>query len=230
MNEWYIIFVFAALGTLAAALILYPLKSHRLKAAFILLPLILLFVLFAYQQWGAWSSWQTYLAQQQKQQEIKRVLAQIKSPDELIERLKSRLDDSPASARGWYLLGRLYVSQNNWQLAYQAFSKSCHLNPADESARINLIEAQWQLNDQKFDKSIRHELHQLLQKNPDQADSLALLAMDAYQRNNYLKAIGYWQHLLRLAPEDSPEAKALRKAIAKAQQKQEAKLPADGAE
>lgn len=211
---------FAALLVIALAIIVYPLRKQGTKIAMILLPLMLLVVTMGYRQWGAWPVWQTYLAEQNKQEEIKRVLAEIKSPEELIERLKSRLDDSPASARGWYLLGRLYVSQNALLKAQEAFAKACQLNPADESAQVNYIETRWQINDQKFDQLLRADLQALLQKNPDQPDALAMSAMDAYQQNNFLRAIQLWQHLLRLAPQNSPEAKSLRKAIAMAQQKQ----------
>jgi len=219
MNNWYLLVVFAIFMALPSVLMLYPLKQHRRKASLILLPCLMIFAGLGYHQWGSWPVWQHYVAEQRMQQEIKRVLAQIKSPDELIERLKSRLDETPASARGWYLLGRLYISQNAWQKAKDAFAKACQLNPADEAAKINYIEAQWQLHDQQFDASLRRDLQDVLHKNPNQPDALALLAMDAYQSNNYPDAIQFWQHLLRMAPENSPESKSLRKAIAKAQQK-----------
>ncbi len=46
-----------------------------------------------------------------------------------------------------------------------------------------------------------------------------MLAMDAYMRHSYQQAINYWQHLLTIIPPQSDDAMAIRKAIAKAQQK-----------
>ena len=59
----------------------------------------------------------------------------------------------------------------------------------------------------------------MLLKNPKQPDALAMLAMDAYQEKHYQIAINYWQQLLIITPPNSDAAKALRKAIAKAQAK-----------
>lgn len=45
-----------------------------------------------------------------------------------------------------------------------------------------------------------------------------MLAMDAFVSHAYEDAIRYWQRLLKLAPEQSEEAQAIRKAIAKAEE------------
>lgn len=44
-----------------------------------------------------------------------------------------------------------------------------------------------------------------------------MLAMHAYLSHDYEAAINYWQRLLQLAPAQSEEALAIRKAIAKAE-------------
>jgi cytochrome c-type biogenesis protein CcmH len=218
MNEWWLLICFLVLGLLALLLMLYPLRKARVLSA-TLLPMLILVSFFAYWHWGAWVDWQKYLYRQAQQQKVQAVLKTIKDPRELIARMQARLQENPKSARGWYLLGRLYISQNEWLLARDAFYKAHQLSPEDENTTVNYAQTLWQLNKQQFDQQTRTLFKTLLQKNPQQPDALAMLAIDAFTNHNYQLAIDYWQELLSLAPKQSEEAQLIRKAIARAQQK-----------
>ncbi|STX50874.1 cytochrome c type biogenesis protein CcmH [Legionella busanensis] len=216
MISWGLISCFITLASFAILLIIYPL-GKTLKKGF--LPFIIclaLIISFAYYRWGAFSAWQQYKQNELAEQRAKTLLDKIKSPEELIAKLKNHLDDTPASARGWFLLGRLYSSQGEWTAAGDAFAKAHHLNPQDEAVTIYYANSLWQLNHQQFNQDIRVLFKQLLQHNPNQPDALAMLALDAYESKKYNEAVNYWQQLLKLASPDSEEASALRKAIAKA--------------
>ncbi|KTC83991.1 MULTISPECIES: tetratricopeptide repeat protein [Legionella] len=218
MNEWWLLISFIVLGLLALPLALYPLRKTKLLMV-IIVPVFVVFSSLVYWRWGAWSSWQEYQHREATQQQVQAVLQTIKSPAELVERMKTRLKQDPNSERGWYLLGRLYASQGQWLEARDAFLKALELKPENEMTLINYAQSLLQLNQQQFNKQIREILKNLLQKDPNQPDALAMLAMDAFADRNYQLAIDYWQQLLKLAPEQSEEAQLLRKAIAKAQQK-----------
>src|SRR5271156_846055 len=107
MNEWWL---FIVLGLLALPIMLYPLRKSKL-GLLIAVPLLITALSLAYWRWGAWPDWQNYVHQEAKKQQIEAVLQTIKSPAELIDRMKARLNEDPKNTRGWYLLGRLYVSQ-----------------------------------------------------------------------------------------------------------------------
>lgn len=218
MNEWWLLISFIVLGLLALPLALYPLRKTKWLMV-IIVPVFVVFSSLVYWRWGAWSSWQEYQHREATQQQVQAVLQTIKSPAELVERMKTRLKQDPNSERGWYLLGRLYASQGQWLEARDAFLKALELKPENEMTLINYAQSLLQLNQQQFNKQIREILKNLLQKDPNQPDALAMLAMDAFADRNYQLAIDYWQQLLKLAPEQSEEAQLLRKAIAKAQQK-----------
>lgn len=220
MNEWWLISSFCLLSSVAFAAIVYPFRKNIGKWWLLFLPLFLILVSTAYLQWGAWPAWKNYLYEQARQEKAKAILATIKSPQQLAEKLKAKLDDSPASARGWYLLGRIYASQNEWLSARDAFAKSYRLNSNDELAAINYAQSLWQLNKQKFDEPTRAIFKEILTKNPEQPDALAMLALDAYECHDYSQAQRYWEKLLKLAPANSKEARAIQKAIAKAQAQQ----------
>ncbi|MFC3907726.1 tetratricopeptide repeat protein [Legionella dresdenensis] len=205
------------LGIIAGTLILYPFRRKIAKALWVM-PLLTAFLIAAYAQWGSWPAWmkyQTVLAQREK---ARAIMANMKSPDELINRLRQRLDNTPASAKGWYLLGRLYAGEGKWQQASEAFATSMRLKPEDEATAVNYAQSLWQLNQQQFNDEIRSIIKKILQANQKQPDALAMLAMDAYDRKDFSEAVEYWRRLLIQLPPDSKEAKSISKAIAKAQE------------
>jgi len=218
MNERWFMVGFIVFLIIALMVALYPLRKQKI-AVISLLPLLIIIITFAYWHWGSFADWRNYLQDISRQQQVQALLQTIHGPQELIEKLQARLSDKPESARGWYLLGRLYASQQQWQHAHDAFAKAHQFLPNDEQITVNYAQSIWQLNKNKFDDTSRALFKTVLQKNENQPDALAMLAMDAFVSHDYPQAISYWQRLLKLAPPDSEDAKALRKAITKAQQR-----------
>lgn len=217
MNDWWLIGLLGALTFSASLLFLYPLKANK-TFSLLVLPVILTLVVGAYLSWGGFAQWQVYQQQQERQQQAQKMLSTIKTPDELITKLKAKLDDTPKSAKGWYLLGRLYSAKSEYEQAADAFGKAYRLSSDNEQYAVNYAHGLWQLNHQQFNAQIIELFNTLLSHNPNQPDALAMLAMNAYMSHDYEGAINYWQRLLKLAPPQSDEALAIHKAIAKAQQ------------
>ena len=218
MNEWWLISGLLFLFIIALIIVLYPLRKPVINRM-ALTPIIFCFVAFAYWRWGALHDWKTYIHEEARQKQIHALLKKVRSPDVLVEKLKERLIKKPESMKGWYLLGKLYASQGQWQQARDAFATAYKLKPNDEQNAVNYAQSLWQLNNQQFNAQIRTILHTVLQKNPEQPDTLAMLAMDAFMGHSYQSAIDYWQQLLKIAPAQSEDADAIRKAIAQAQLK-----------
>ncbi len=216
MNELWFIAGFFVLLMIALAIVFYPLRKKKLAVA-ALAPIVIVIVILAYWRWGSWLDWQRYVQQESKQEQVQAILKSMNGPQEIIDKLQAQLATQPESARGWYLLGRLYASQNDWPRAQDAFAKAHQLKADDEQITINYAQSIWQLNQQKFNENSRRLFKIVLEKNANQPDALAMLAMDAFMSHDYQKAIDYWQRLLKLAPPESDDAKAIQKAIAKAQ-------------
>jgi cytochrome c-type biogenesis protein CcmH/NrfG len=216
MNEWWLLSLLACFTFIASFLIVFPLRRHVLTSIF-LLPTIFLIAFSGYYYWGGFAKWSEYVHYQEKKKQAQVMLQSIKGPEELIEKLRAKLDASPKSAKGWYLLGRLYAGQNEQQHAADAFATAHRLNPKEEQYTVHYAHSLWELNHQQFTDQIRELFRNLLKNNPDQPDALAMLAMDAFLSHNDEVAISYWQRLLKLASPQSDEAQAIRKAIAKAQ-------------
>lgn len=216
MSEWWLLFGLILIGVVAMRLALGPLHWSVSRIAAVS-PVLIALVSLAYWKWGAWFELHEHAMKQQSQQKIQAMLKTVKSSEALIEQLKSKLSHDPESAQGWFLLGRLYASQNQWESASAAFLKAYQFKPDDEAIVLNYAQSLWQLNQNQFNDVIRSLFKQVLRKNESQPDALAMLAMDAYMNHDDEQAIELWQRILKIAPPGSEEAQAVRKAIAKAQ-------------
>lgn len=218
MAEWWLIggFIVLLLGALLA--LLYPFRRSALGVS-LLAPLFFSVVAFGYWRWGAWPDWNRYIHQEARQKQVQALLQSIKNPEDLIQRLKKRVEAEPNRAQGWYLLGRLYASQHQWESARDAYFKAHQLKPAEARITVNYAQSLWELHHQTFDNEIRQLLGMVLKKNENQPDALAMLAMDAFLGHAYQQAIDYWQRLLTVIPPQSADAAAIRKAIVRAEQR-----------
>ncbi|MBN9231369.1 MAG: hypothetical protein BGO90_07055 [Legionella sp. 40-6] len=217
MDKWLFLFIIILFSAVVAICLTKPLKLPRsLNWAIVFIFILTSMIIYSF--FGGYVQWQNYLRQQERQVLAQSLLKSAKSPEEIIEKLRNKLSTQPQSAKGWYLLGRLYATTNQHSEALKAFNKAHELNPRSEQYTVNYIYALWQNNNQKFNASIVSLLQQLLTVNPMQPDALALLAMNAFEQKNYLQAINYWQNLLKLAGDNSDEAQSIRQAIAKAEQ------------
>lgn len=215
MHEWIFWGTFTALGLLAVGVALYPLRQSK-PVVLILVPVCTLSVVLAYSSWGSWSSWRAFHVATAKQKNAEELVRSLGSTKALIERFEAHLKQAPNDAKGWFLLGRVYVAENDWMHANQALSKAHNLEPNDDEYTLHYVQSVWEINQHVFDDISRGLLLSLLQKNAEQPDALAMLAFDAYARHDDAAAVMYWERLLMLAPQGSDEASALRQAIAKA--------------
>lgn len=217
MSEWWLLGILLILTLICSILFIRPLKGHS-SWVLLLIPVFFIAAGSAYYTWGGFVSWAGFLHQEQARTQAQQMLKSIKNPQELIDRLRAKLNDTPESAKGWYLLGRLYSSQNDEYNAVKAFAKACQFKPNNEHYAVNYAHSLWVSQNRQFTPELRALFIKLITKNPKQVDSLAMLAIDSFEQNKYQQAIEYWQRLLPLAQANSEEAREIRKAIAKAQE------------
>ena len=194
----------------------YPLRHSKL-AGFTSVLVMLSLSFAGYMYWGTGIQWQQYYRQQAQQVEAQAIMAKMDTA-QVIRQLRSKLKKSFQYAEGWYLLGKLYAGQDQWQDAHEALQVAYQLKPDDERIGIYYVFIIWNLNEQHYTPEAYGILNKILEKNQHYPDALAMLAMDAFIRHAYPEAINYWQTLLSVLPPDSPDAKAVRRAIAKAQE------------
>ena len=211
MSNWSSWFSLIVMLVLAMSTAFWPLRQQRWML--MLLPVLLSFSALAYWQWGAWPAFSAYQQQKLQHQKAEVYLKTIKGPQMLVQKLEAHLALHPKSAKGWFLLGRLYASQHYWQKALLAFAKAYSIKPKDEPIATNYAQSLLATQVDADEKLAQKVLLSLLQQNPNQMDALAMLAMDAEQHQNFDKALVYWQRLLALVPVQSEEADTIRKSI-----------------
>lgn len=210
LNGFSILSLFLISGC-ALIIALWPLRQRRI--VWLLAPLLCCAAGLAYWHWGSWQAQTKFTQHTLREKEAEKLLQTLKSPDILIAKLQTHLQKHPGSARGWYLLGRLYASQHLWEKAHQAFAKAYQFNPNNELIVVNYAQSLLNTHQQQDADQARSMLKKLLETHPQQADALMLLAIDAERRHVSAEALLYWRRLLLLVPDASPEAETIRKRI-----------------
>lgn len=207
-----------ALAGVGALFALFPVRKSQIGVVCVL-------VLFAgllpalYMKLGGHTLLQAHEQKVANALRAQQYMAGLKGPEELIERLKERVESEPENAEGWYLLGRLYASQGQWLEAKDAFLHALNRAPQSEKIIVNYVQSIWQLQNERLDDGNRHMLEAVLARNTKQPDALLLLAADAYRNHQFSKAVLFWRQLLEQLPPDSKEAQTIRQAIEEAEKR-----------
>lgn len=168
-----------------------------------------------YRHWGAADRLNVYYQQQKNAQLVQQTLKQLGTAEQVIAKLKAQLQQHP-TAKGWYLLGRLYLSQEQLAQAQEAFANSHQLNSHDPQTMLQYAEVLF-LQERHLTAQARELLEQVLSQQPDNAEAINILAIADYQQGNYPQAIQRWEQLLTRFPADTEDGKKLLEAIARAQ-------------
>ena len=175
----------------------------------ILLPIISLSL---YWYWGD--------SRQLKQTlQIKAEMKQLKNSQQVIVLLQKRLQQTPDSAKGWYLLGKIYFDMGEYTKAVQALTRAYQLRPNNINVMVQYVEALFFADKQHLNHQAQRIINNVLKQQPHNLDMINLLAINAYCTGNYKKAVAYWENLLQTVPTHSQDAKLLLQMIGKAHRK-----------
>lgn len=196
----------------------YSSKALRLPALLITLGFCGLAFL-TYQHLGASQSLRKLDHAKQEQIKIEAEIKSMGGESAVIQKLKQRLKDYPNEAQGWYLLGRIYFSQNDYAAAVKIFEKAHDLASSRIDIATELAEASY-LSPLKSDQAkALTRLQWVLKLDPANPTALNLSALMLYHQGKYTQAINIWKNLLAETPVGSTTAKALQTAIVQAQAK-----------
>lgn len=157
-----------------------------------------------YYHYGAYQAYQEYTSIKDREVLAKEALKALKTPDAVIEKMKQTLKQHPKSAKGWFLLGRLYASTRHLNLALDAFGKAYRLDPNDMAIGLNYMQTLYLKHDKTITPAVQQIIDNIHLKDEKQIDILFFLSGDAYYHQDYLKARGYLQQVLNQLPEGTP--------------------------
>ena len=153
---------------------------------------------------------------------------QPKSIEEMTARLENSLKEDPDSAEGWYFLGRTYMAQERASEAAKAFERSIELSSRDPALLGQWAQALYFASDKQWTEQLQSITDEALKADPEEATSLGLLGIAAFEEGRFDDAIGYWEKLVAVLPPEDPSRAAIQGGIerARAQSNPDAQAPA----
>lgn len=134
--------------------------------------------------------------------------------------LAKRLEQNPADAEGWTMLGRSYTSLQKYGDAANAYAKAAALKTNDPDVLVDYAFALAMANGRQLEGQPYALVKQALQLDPQNAKALELAGTAEFQANNYKQAIAYWQKLLARAGPDTELGRAVSERITEAKSKE----------
>ncbi len=145
---------------------------------------------------------------------------QAPSIEELIERVKNHLRDNPEDERGWFMLGRTYLSLQQYDKAVTALQRSYDLSSTEPAVMLALADAIAMTRDGDMSGQAEQLVKQALDIVPSDPTALWLAGLAAEQANRNREAWDHWSKLLPLLQEDPQSTAEVRSLLAALKQKQ----------
>jgi len=115
----------------------------------------------------------------------------------LLSRLHQKLVDDPDRLEGWSLLARTSMSANRFDLAVEAYKQIIRLLDLEneDTAPVYglLAQAQYYISNAELNTLVQSALDEAFERDPNEINSLGLLAIHHYSNDDFKTAISYWE-------------------------------------
>ncbi|OCQ23898.1 c-type cytochrome biogenesis protein CcmI [Pseudoalteromonas luteoviolacea] len=133
--------------------------------------------------------------------------------------LRTKLANSGDDAVAWMLLGRVAMSLNDYEMAMQAFDKALVMQPDNHNVLVNYSQALLIEGTEASVNKAAHMLSRVLRKDPQNIDAISLLALIAYEREDWLEAKSAFEVLLATMTQNDPRYGFIKQRITEIDQK-----------
>ena len=137
--------------------------------------------------------------------------------EDMVEQLAERLKKTPNDADGWHMLARSYVAFNRLPEAALAYDRASALAPQDPQVLADYADTLAMVNGRSLVGRPMELVNAALKIDPAHQKSLALAGTAAFNRHDYVGAVGQWRKLEAVLPAGSEQARAIGVSIAQAQ-------------
>jgi cytochrome c-type biogenesis protein CcmH len=161
--------------------------------------------------WGKSQEAAQWVQTKQRAQTVKEELTRLGTRQQIIVALHEKLQKLPAdvnSAKGWFILGKLYFNEKKISESLSAFRKAAGLKPDEPEYLLQFVSVKFLLNKQ-LDTQDKAALAVVLKLVPNNINAVNLLALDAYQHKHYQQAIHHWERMLAYFPAESQDSKTV---------------------
>ena len=131
----------------------------------------------------------------------------------MVAALAARLEKNPDDPKGWSMLARSYHAMGRFAEASAAYARigpDLHKDPGLLAGYADALASNANGN---LEGEPSRLVAEALRLDPDHPTALALAAMAAYKRHDVDQAARHWQHLLRLLPPGSEDARWVANAL-----------------
>ncbi len=136
--------------------------------------------------------------------------------ESMVERLAARMKENPDDPEGWTMLGRSYAVLDRHAEAAAAYASAVKRSPPNAQLLADYADALAMSQGRKLQGEPERIIAQALKVDPDNVKALALAGTVAFQNQDFKRAIGHWERILKVVPPDSEIAEAVRDSIADA--------------
>ncbi len=122
--------------------------------------------------------------------------------NELVQRLRQKLEQDPGDPIGWALLARSYVAMERHAEAVPIFEKAVNLNPDDAQLLADYADALGFHQGRKLEGKPDTLIQKALKIDPRNVKALMLSGTVAFNRQNYARAAKEWEEARANLPAD----------------------------
>jgi cytochrome c-type biogenesis protein CcmH len=137
--------------------------------------------------------------------------------ESMVERLATRMQESPEDVKGWVMLGRTYAVLDRYAESAAAYANAVKRSPPDAQLFADYADALAMSQGRNLQGEPERLIHMALKLDPDNVKALALAGTVEFEKKNFKRAITYWERILKVAPPDSEMVDSVRNSIAEAQ-------------
>ncbi|MDP2243888.1 c-type cytochrome biogenesis protein CcmI [Pseudomonas sp.] len=134
-------------------------------------------------------------------------------------RLEASVKADPQSAEGWYFLGRTYMAQERAADAAIAFGRVVEIGGREPELLGQWAQALYFAGDKQWTERLQALTDEALKADPAEVTSLGLLGIAAYEEERFEDAIGFWERLVAVLPEQDPSRQAIQGGIDRARER-----------
>jgi len=135
---------------------------------------------------------------------------------EAIQRLEETVRLQPESVDAWYFLGQTYMAEQRFKEAAHAYEKAVELTGRQADVLGQWAQALYFANGNQWNEQLQGLVDEALQQNPNEATSLGLLGIAAFEARRYQDAIDAWTKLSQGLNPQEPSYQAIQTGIERA--------------